>query len=110
MIRYLLPVLLCVMAFAAGAQSVSDDRADRVAEPTAAAQPASARPQSDRNCLRETGSLITANANARADARRDPGKRACAPASGRAYDRRDIERTGETNLGQALRKLDPAIN
>jgi hypothetical protein len=28
---------------------------------------------------------------------------------GRAYDKQDIDRTGENRLGPALRKLDPSV-
>lgn len=61
----------------------------------------------DRNCLRDTGSLITARRNA--DARRDGKPEQCANAMGRAYDRDDIERTGASTVAEALQRLDPAI-
>jgi hypothetical protein len=51
----------------------------------------------DRNCLRDTGSLIPAK----------PGH--CLSVPGRSYGREDIQRTGEPTLGPALRDLDPSI-
>src|SRR3546814_18952366 len=62
---------------------------------------ASDAPVSDRNCLRHTGSYITASENAKARrAGKAPEK--CANAFGRAYDREDIERTGAMDVKQAL--------
>jgi hypothetical protein len=54
---------------------------------------------SDRNCIRYTGSHIS---------RREKGQ--CTGAVGRSYDREDIERTGATDIGQALQRLDPSIS
>jgi hypothetical protein len=51
----------------------------------------------DRNCLRETGSLIPAK------------KGHCLPVTGRTYTKDDLDRTGERKLGPALEKLDPSI-
>lgn len=55
---------------------------------------------SEENCLRHTGSRIT---------QRD-GKPRCTGQPGRVYTQDDINRTGHTNLGDALRALDPAMN
>lgn len=72
----------------------------------AAAQPAAATnaPQShsaikpgDRNCIRDTGSLIKPK----------PGQ--CLPVAGRTYSQQDINRTGERSLGPVLQNLDPSI-
>ena len=72
----------------------------------AAGQPAGASnaPQSnspikpgDRNCLRDTGSLIKPK----------PGQ--CLPVAGRSYSREDIDRTGARTLGPALKDLDPSV-
>ena len=114
--------LLCGAAFAANAQD--PDATDRVeaadvSRPQLAADADDAT--IDRNCLRDTGSLITRHRNARlradqtvqdaggrsAQAGRDPE---CSPAMGRSYSRRDIERTGARDLADALRMLDPAIH
>lgn len=54
----------------------------------------------DSRCLRQTGSRI---------ASRD-SKGRCATQPGRAYSKEDIDRTGRTDLGDALRTLDPSIN
>lgn len=62
--------------------------------PTAATHP------TDAQCLRATGSRI---------AKRD-GKSRCIAQPGRAYSREDIERTGQTNVYDALRTLDSAVN
>jgi len=47
-------------------------------------------------CLGQTGNRI-------------PGDRADCVAFGRSYSRDDIDRTGKTNLGDALAILDPSI-
>ena len=72
------------------------------------------RAVADRFCLRETGSLVTAQRNARvarADrANRDAAARPdCVAASGRSYSREDLDRTGSVDTAEALRRLDPAI-
>jgi hypothetical protein len=51
----------------------------------------------DRQCIRDTGSLIPPK----------PGQ--CLPVAGRSYSKQDIDATGETRLGPALEKLDPAV-
>jgi hypothetical protein len=51
----------------------------------------------DRQCIRDTGSLIP------------PKKGECLPVAGRSYTKQDIDSTGENTLGPALEKLDPAI-
>lgn len=60
--------------------------------------------RNDRNCLRDTGSRIPV----RDDDRR--GRRDCKPGVGRVYDREDLMRTGETDIGEALERLDPSIS
>ena len=66
----------------------------------------------DFRCLRHTGSIITASRNQRDEtrARGKPVKPRCAPVAGRSWSREDIERTGVTDLGTALRMLDPAVH
>jgi hypothetical protein len=49
-------------------------------------------------CMRETGTLIKP---------RTPGE--CLNQPGRSYDRDAIDSTGATNMGDALRNLDPSI-
>jgi len=105
--KRLLIVPLLGLAFAASAQPPTPAVAAPSAAPAPAAEAApapSALPEgdvrrlSDLNCPRETGTRIV---------KRD-GKRTCAQA-GRVYSREDIERTGHTDLAQALRTLDPSI-
>ena len=106
-----LSVFLLAAGFAslAFAQSPSEPVEDTL-EPGAAAigTQASDASTNDRNCLRRTGSRITAQENRKAERTGKPAK--CANAFGRAYDREDIERTGATDVAEALRMLDPAIH
>ena len=60
---------------------------------------------SDRFCIQETGSRIVANRNARSKSERTE----CVAAGGRVYTREEIERTGSTNIRDALRRLDPSL-
>ena len=120
MTRYLPAFLLCGLAFAAGAQNVNQGSAPA---PAAAAEQAAGATfdeadqraedrqlLSDRNCLRQTGSRIVARANRQADELKDPTRRRCAPVSGRSYDRDDLDRTGQTNVADALRMFDPSVH
>ena len=50
-----------------------------------------------RQCLRDTGSHIP------------PPKGHCLPVAGSSYSQQDIQRTGATNVGQALQMLDPSV-
>lgn len=65
--------------------------------PPAANKHASPLKPGDRQCIRDTGSLIPAK------------KGECLPVAGRSYSKDDIDATGETRLGPALERLDPAI-
>ena len=97
--RLMLTTLLFVGVPAAFAQAAP-------AEPAAAPDPvaeAAAEPLADRNCLRQTGSRIVARHNAK-------GRKACVPMPGRAYTRDDLDRTGQVNIADALRMLDPAVH
>ena len=60
---------------------------------------------SDRFCIQQTGSRIVANRNASTQAER----RECVASGGTVYTREEIERTGSTDLADALRRLDPRI-
>lgn len=71
-------------------QAVTDADANRIAE---------TKPWVDRHCARDTGSRI---------APRDKDGKRC-NTFGRVYTQDDIQRTGAVDLGEALRKLDPAI-
>nr|WP_175429136.1 hypothetical protein [Lysobacter enzymogenes] len=42
-------------------------------------------------------------------ARASPRAASDCAGQGRSYDRKDLQRTGETDVGQALRKLDPRL-
>ncbi len=104
---------LLVLLFAGGFASLAFAQSAPVEptlEPGAAAigTEASDAKVNDRNCLRQTGSMITTSANHKA--RRAGKEEKCANAFGRSYDREDIERTGATDVAQALRMLDPAIH
>lgn len=52
----------------------------------------------DRNCIRDTGSLIP------------PKKGQCLPVAGRSYSKQDLDSTGKTTLGPALQQLDPSVS
>jgi hypothetical protein len=103
--------MLFGFAFAAQAQSsgsvtVKDEADQPVAQMQAAdAADENADKISDRSCLRSTGSTITTRYNARAEKDRQK----CVSANGRSYTRDDIRETGEVDLADALRKLDPSV-
>lgn len=116
----ILAMLLGGFAFGAGAQTPAPAPAGDQAAATAAiaakpdnAMPADAAqadhaPGADRNCLQQTGSHIgTASTARRGKAGKAPQ---CINASGRAYTRDDIDRTGATDVASALRMLDPAVH
>lgn len=104
MTRFLFASLLCGLAFAAAAQDPASN-----AEPSAAEQRAQAEDKAldDRNCLRETGSRIATRIKPRTDKR---DQRACVAAPGRSYSAEDLRSTGHSDLSDALRALDPAVN
>jgi hypothetical protein len=81
----------------AAPQSAGTPAADQA--PAASNTPQSNSPvkPGDRNCLRDTGSLIKPK----------PGQ--CLPVAGRSYSKEDIDRTGARTLGPALRDLDPSV-
>lgn len=110
-----LPLMLALVVSLAAATAQAQTTAGQAS--TAAPAPAEQAPQaaadvqtpvaadgkkrlSEENCLRHTGSRIT---------QRD-GKPRCTGQPGRAYTKDDIDRTGHTNLADALRALDPAVN
>ncbi|WP_157489191.1 MULTISPECIES: hypothetical protein [unclassified Lysobacter] len=59
----------------------------------------------DRNCLRQTGTHIRDRS-----ASNGKGRKGCVAANGRVYTREDIDRTGQTDIAEALRQLDPSIH
>ncbi|MGH8078078.1 MAG: hypothetical protein ACREPE_12240 [Lysobacter sp.] len=114
----LLASLLTVGAFSASAQtvgtsvgvdaSVQTQSADVNADATF---DANAKPEIDRNCLKHTGSRIVARYNAQRTARASGDKtKRCVGAFGRVYSREDLDSTGEVDIADALRKLDPSIH
>lgn len=112
--------LLGAVAFTAMAQA-AEPQATPAADTAAAAAPADGAqaddarkpPVSDAYCLRHTGSRITSRSAEKADANAATARksRTCNNgAIGRAYTRDDLDRTGEIDLADALRKLDPSIH
>jgi len=97
--------LLGAVAFAAAAQTPSP--AEVQSQDTAAATTtktdakADDKVQADSFCLQHTGSRIAPRTSRK-------GQR-CVSATGRAYSREDIERTGEINIADALRRLDTSV-
>jgi len=70
---------------------------DTLASKTAETEPAL---RAERHCIRNTGTRM-----------RVRDKNGCiANAPGRSYSRSDIERTGDTNIADALQRLDPSIS
>jgi len=110
--RLVLTAALLGLIFAASAQTAAPSAAeptDSQATETATAEASAKQDKADakkdeltdRNCLKHTGSRLI---------RADSKGRKCAIASGRSYNREDIDRTGAVDLRDALRKLDPAVN
>jgi hypothetical protein len=108
--RLALTAALLALAFAASAQTAvpaqpaDPQTTDAAPDETSAKQDkADAKKDdlADRNCLKYTGSRLI---------RADSKGRKCANAAGRSYNKEDIERTGATDLRDALRKLDPSVH
>jgi len=97
--KFVVSLLLSTFALGAQAQTASQ-AAVQVQDKSADVTVISGNDQAnDRNCLRETGSHIVNKGN----------KKTCINANGKSFSRADIERTGTTDLADALRRLDPAI-
>ena len=108
------PLLVCLIgasvlslaAFAATAQTASAVTLDTAAQSQAEldqSDPQTLRTverEIHRNCLRYTGTRIVS---------RDKTGKRCVALNGRSYSREDIYGTGEVELSEALRKLDPSI-
>lgn len=103
-IRILVATLACGGAFAAAAQTAGEP--SEAVDRAAATQAEAKADEVDRFCLRETGSRIPMAS--RVSGKRD--QRRCTGANGRVYTREEIERTGEVDLADALRRLDPSIH
>ncbi|XRD90932.1 hypothetical protein ISN72_13700 [Dyella nitratireducens] len=84
-------------AFAAPQNGSSANQPQANAPTTSTTAKRSPLKPGDRQCIRDTGSLIP------------PKKGECLPVAGRSYTKQDIDNTGENTLGPALEKLDPAI-
>lgn len=99
--------LLALVAGTAAAQTPPSDPSSPPAPSTAPAtapRDAERAPEGvDRFCLRETGSLIRAR---RASTSRD---RCPTHQFGRVYTQDDLRTTGQVDIAQALRMLDPSI-
>jgi hypothetical protein len=110
--------LLGAMAFTAMAQAAEPQTATAAGTVAAGQADETKKPPiSDAYCLRHTGTRITSRAvdkvADKADANAATARRARTcnnGAIGRAYTRDDLDRTGETDLADALRKLDPTIH
>ena len=100
-----LAAALSTTAFAATAQPI-----DPTVAPTAGQTEAAEDLDVDRRCLEATGSRVTADpqpATARDNTERDGPD--CAIGNGTVHTRKDIDRTGATNIEDALRALDPRL-
>ncbi len=110
MTRLLLAAALTACSGVALAQTVtvSNDAGEtatvQTAEVATADTPAK---ESERNCLRSTGSRIVAAENLRAEKARKPQR--CTNAFGRVYTREDLDRSGHTSIADALRSLDTSV-
>jgi hypothetical protein len=94
--------LAALMAAGFAVTAIAAPQSTTASNPSVAAPSATQAPQSpikpgDRNCLRDTGSLIPAK------------KGECLPVTGRTYTKQDIDSTGAHTLGPALQRLDPSI-
>jgi outer membrane cobalamin receptor len=103
--RILLAIALTGFAFAAAAQGNPPAEEPEEAASTSLKAEAEADAKTDRYCIRETGSRIVASRNARSKQE----QKDCVAAGGRVYTRADIDRTGSTDIADALRRLDPSI-
>lgn len=88
---------ISAMAFAQNIPAAGSAQASQPVAKSASADHQVIKP-GDRNCLRETGSLIRAK------------KGECLPVIGRSYSRDELQRTGNPNTARALQMLDPSIN
>jgi hypothetical protein len=96
--------LLGALAFTAAAQTAPTQNSPAM-DASTATQADAKKPLNDAYCLHHTGTRITSRTE-----RTDNRKAHTCNAIGRAYTRDDLDRTGEINIADALRKLDPAIH
>lgn len=105
--RILFPLLLVLGVGSALVQSTNAVAGDEHGKTDKTDSSASAR-DTDRYCLRETGSHLSSHLYSKSrDGRKFDD---CVNASGRVYTREDLERTGSSTTADALRKLDPSIH
>ena len=109
--RLAIAVLISAVALGASAQTPTADpvvQSDPAAQADVNATDANAadvtvitgnEKTNDRNCLRETGSHVSSK-----------NRKECINANGTAYSRADIDRTGATDLAEALRRLSPSVS
>lgn len=95
--------VLSSAAFAMPVEGTSVEIKSTESAPVAAAaavpvQDAKPVAEARRDCIRESGTRIV---------RRD--KDGCNGMAGRSYSQEDLRRTGDTNIADALQRLDPAI-
>lgn len=108
--KLLVLILAGGFASAAAAQQPAADSAQPQDEHATAIGADSSDMLADRNCLRYTGSRITASRNATRIRRGEKAPAECANAPGRSYTEEDLRRTGQTNVADALRMLDPSVH
>ncbi len=99
--RLLAASVLGAVAFGVSANPPAQTSADAHTEARLQSE-AALQEDADRNCMRYTGTHIQTRAM------REKGKD-CVVANGRVFSRTDIERTGEVDIADALRRLDPSI-
>jgi hypothetical protein len=98
--RLAITLVLSTLAFAASAQSAATDPAVRVeADSSQVTVVSGTEATNDRHCLRETGSHVVSK-----------DQKSCVSANGSSYTKEDIDRTGTTDLADALRRLDPSVH
>ena len=106
-LQSILPAMLaCGFAFSTSAQEVTDAVAvEPEAKPAQSTEDTGNQDRiADRLCLRATGSRIVAMQNTKTD----KAGQHCAIGPGRVHTSEDLERTGATSLGDALRRLEPS--
>ncbi|MBT2747081.1 MULTISPECIES: hypothetical protein [unclassified Lysobacter] len=111
--RLLLAAALSLSAFAAFAQTAAvDARVQASANATAldsADAQAQARVQADSKSVAATKNRYDPNCVSQTGTRLQPRHRSNCIANGRSYTREDLDRTGQVDVGEALRKLDPRL-
>jgi hypothetical protein len=113
--RLLLAAALSLSAFAAFAQTAAVDArvqagANATALDSADAQvQTQAQVQADSKSAAATKNRYDPNCVSQTGTRLQPRHRSNCIANGRSYTREDLDRTGQVDVGEALRKLDPRL-